>query len=124
MLETFKKYHVDFLVSAATLVASDKEEIAYSSFEIGNTRAGFWHNLISTSYIGACMAFRSEVLKRVLPISGNLKYIAHSIRCHKFWLVCKSVVYIQKRCYSDYWWEEDVNDTPGLRCLCGYHQTM
>ncbi len=82
-MEAFEETSADFLVSSATLVNGEKQIILHSSFEGGKTRTGFWYNLLATSYIGACMAFRKEVLSRVLPIPGNSKYIAHD-----YWIAC------------------------------------
>lgn len=82
-IDAFRRTGADFLVSSATLVDSEKNTLVYSSFDIGHTKTGFLNNLIGTSYIGACMAFRSDVLKRVLPIPGKDKYIAHD-----YWIAC------------------------------------
>lgn len=82
-LATFENTHADFIVSAATLVDQNKKVILESSFATGKTRTGFWYNLAATSYIGACMAFKRDILPRVLPIPGENKYIAHD-----YWIAC------------------------------------
>ncbi len=82
-MQAFKDTGADFLVSSATLVNSEKHVIHQSTFELGKTKTGFLHNLIRTNYIGACMAFKRKVLKRVLPIPGKDKYIAHD-----YWIAC------------------------------------
>lgn len=84
----FKQTGADFLVSNAELVDGEKNSFGITAFEKGNTRTGFIHNLLHTSYIGACMAFRREVLNVFLPIPGNPKYIAHD-----YWLACVSELY-------------------------------
>ena len=87
-LQYFRNTGADFLVSAVTLVDGDMNVILESSFEGGRTRTGFWYNLAATSYIGACMAFKKKILKRVLPIPGTSKYIAHD-----YWIACISERY-------------------------------
>lgn len=82
-LNLFKKTGCDFIVSDATVVDSDKHVLIPSYFQSCNIRKGFVHNLIATRYIGACMAFRKNVLERVLPIPGSTKYIAHD-----YWIAC------------------------------------
>lgn len=82
-MEAFQKTGADFLVSAATLVDGQKKILIEDSFAGGAPKTGFWNNLIATSYIGACMVFRKEVLERVLPIPGKDKYIAHD-----YWIAC------------------------------------
>lgn len=82
-MRAFNETKADFLVSAARLVNAEKETIMASSFEGGHMRTGFWHNLVATSYIGACMAFKKNILNRVLPIPGKDKYIAHD-----YWIAC------------------------------------
>lgn len=83
VMAAFESTDADFLVSNAELVTADKQTVLDTAFKAGKTRKGFWHNLAATSYIGACMAFRKEVLDRVLPIPGNTKYIAHD-----YWIAC------------------------------------
>ncbi len=87
-VEWFEKTGVDFLVSNATLVDGDKKPLGDTAFQKGNTRKGFIHNLLHTSYIGACMAFKRKVLRRFLPIPGKPKYIAHD-----YWLACVCELY-------------------------------
>ena len=89
-MEAFRKSGADFLVSSATVVDKDKNVLLESTFDTGATKTGFWYNLLKTSYIGACMAFRKRVLERVLPIPGDDKYIAHD-----YWIACICERYYQ-----------------------------
>lgn len=82
-IAAFEKTGADFIVSSATAVDKDKNVLLKSTFDVGATKTGFWYNLMKTSYIGACMAFKKEVLQRVLPIPGKDKYIAHD-----YWIAC------------------------------------
>lgn len=87
-MDFFKKYDCDFTVSDACVVDKDLTTIYDSHFKQGNIRTGFIKNWISTGYIGACMAFKKELLNKALPIPGKSKYIAHD-----YWLACVSEMY-------------------------------
>jgi len=43
-------------------------------FQAVNVHAGFWPNLLKNSYIGCCMAFRRELLDRVLPFPSGIPW--------------------------------------------------
>lgn len=61
------------LVVTDCIVTDDKLNVIESSFfKSRSSRAGFWKNLIRNSYLGACVAFKKELLKIVLPIPINL----------------------------------------------------
>lgn len=67
----------DFVVSDSTIVDKDLNLIRASHFIMHSTRKGFITNLLFPRYIGACMAFRKEVLLKSLPFPSNSKLIAH-----------------------------------------------
>jgi len=48
-------------------------------FSIYNTRSGYCANLIRNTYVGCCMAFRSDLLKSILPIPDK-------ITMHDMWI--------------------------------------
>ena len=73
----------DFIVTDAIVVDESKSVIIESYFKYCNVRKGFIYNLLFTRYIGACMAFKRNVLQSVLPIPDNEKYIAHD-----YWIAC------------------------------------
>ena len=60
-----------------------------SFFAFRNAGAGVWKNIIKNSYIGCCMAFRREVLERVIPIPTN-------IEMHDQWIGILSDFYFGK----------------------------
>ena len=60
-----------------------------SFFAFRNAGAGVWKNIIKNSYIGCCMAFRREVLERVIPIPVN-------IEMHDQWIGILSDFYFGK----------------------------
>jgi glycosyltransferase involved in cell wall biosynthesis len=43
-------------------------------FQAVNAHAGFWPNLLKNSFIGCCMAFRRELLERVLPFPAGVPW--------------------------------------------------
>lgn len=73
----------DFVVTDAKVVDKDKNIILNSYFKYCKVKKGFLYNVLFTRYVGACMAFRKEVLKSILPIPKNNKYIAHD-----YWIAC------------------------------------
>ena len=78
----------DMVVSNATIVDAQLQEISESHFQVYNVKKGFWNNFLKTRYIGACMAFKREVLNRALPFPKHQKYCAHD-----YWLTIVSEAY-------------------------------
>ncbi len=61
------------LVVTDCIVTDDKLNPTCQSFFIDQgSRRGFFKNLIKNSYLGACVAFKRDVLLYVLPIPRNL----------------------------------------------------
>lgn len=79
MIKCLKEY--DFVVSDAVVVNEILETIALSHFEQNKVKKGFWINFIRTRYIGACMAFRREVLNVAIPFPAKNELCAHD-----YWL--------------------------------------
>lgn len=71
----------DFVVTDARIVDANLRELAPSHFSEFGTRTGFWRNFVATRYIGACMAFRREVLETALPFPARSDLAAHD-----YWL--------------------------------------
>lgn len=67
----------DLVVSDALICDGLLNPTLGSHFKLHSTRTGFIHNLVMTRYIGACMAFKKEILTRVLPFPTNSKLCAH-----------------------------------------------
>ncbi|MGE6197892.1 glycosyltransferase family 2 protein [Aeromonas media] len=78
-LALFDSY--DFIVSDCHVVDQYLNITSYSHFKMHQVRSGFFINFIRPRYIGACMAFRKNVLIMALPFPGYQKYIAHD-----YWL--------------------------------------
>lgn len=71
----------DFIVSDCHVVDQSLNITSSSHFKMHQVRSGFFRNFIRPRYIGACMAFRKNVLVMALPFPGYQKYIAHD-----YWL--------------------------------------
>lgn len=74
VLGEFTRTNASLVIHDAVLVDSDNSKIiAPSFFEIKKCRSGFIRNIIKNSYIGCCMAFRREMLDKILPIPTDIK---------------------------------------------------
>lgn len=80
-INTLQKH--DFVVTDANVIDQNMNIIIESYFKFCKVKKGFLYNVMFTRYIGACMAFRKEVLSSILPIPKNDKYIAHD-----YWIAC------------------------------------
>ncbi len=63
----------------AQLIDADGNVTNANLFAIHHTRTGYWHNLWRNTFVGCCMAFRSELLQKLLPIPA-------SIKMHDIWI--------------------------------------
>lgn len=75
MTEILENY--DFVVSDNSIVNENLEVINKSHFEVYKTKNGFLTNLLLPRYVGACMAFKKNVLQKSLPFPNNAKLSAH-----------------------------------------------
>lgn len=60
------------VVSDLTIVNSQLETIEPSYFDYRQVKTGFFHNLLRNGYIGAGMAFRGDLKKKILPFPEKL----------------------------------------------------
>ncbi len=81
-------YACSFVVSDAIIVDENLAILNSSHFKLYNVRNGFLENFIRTRYIGACIAFKKEVLQKALPFPKNQKYCAHD-----YWLTLVAELY-------------------------------
>lgn len=72
MLLHFENPKITAVVSDLIIVDNDFEVLVPSYQAMRHTHAGFWHNLVKSSYIGAGMAFRSELKSIILPIPPDV----------------------------------------------------
>jgi glycosyltransferase involved in cell wall biosynthesis len=73
--EIYSSQDVDLIVHNAVIVA-ENNTISNSLFKFNNSAAGVTKNIVSNSYTGCCMAFKREILSKVLPIPAK-KSIFH-----------------------------------------------
>lgn len=88
--------HADMVISDAEIVDGNLSQIHGSHFALNNTKRGFWINLLKTRYIGACMAFKREVLTKALPLPINTKLCAYD-----YWLAVISEYYYKVSLISE-----------------------
>lgn len=69
--------NADLAVSDAEIVDKDLKVLEKSHFAMFGVKTGFWVNFTKTRYIGACMAFKRPMLKKLLPMPAKRKYCAH-----------------------------------------------
>ena len=67
------------VVSDAQFVDKDLNLINKTYFSLRDGRRGFFSNLYKLRYIGACMAFRREVLSKVLPFPNRKDLCPHDM---------------------------------------------
>lgn len=80
----------DFTVSDAKVVDENLSTIIESHFLYSQVKKGFVENFLKTRYIGACMAFRKNVLHAALPFPSN-----HHLCAHDYWIA------VVAECYFD-----------------------
>jgi len=79
----------------STLVVTDAEvtdgkllTICNSHFKNSGVKQGFWINFIKTRYIGACLAFKRELLSKALPFPKNQSWCQHD-----YWITIVAELY-------------------------------
>lgn len=90
-IQTKLKYleQYDMVVSDCTVVSENLEVIIPSWFQVQKSRKGVIKNLMSSSYMGSCMAFKRSVLKIALPFPND-------IPMHDMWLGFISELYFKR----------------------------
>lgn len=73
VLLSFLKDKFILVVHDTKIISKDKEIIGESFFEFRNSGNGIIKNIYKNTYIGCCMAFRSELVKYILPIPNNIE---------------------------------------------------
>ncbi|GCF93937.1 alpha-L-Rha alpha-1,3-L-rhamnosyltransferase [Enterococcus florum] len=73
MIHYFEKNPEATVVVSDLIIVDNDFKILISSYqEMRKTKTGFWQNLLRSSYIGAGMAFRSDLKKLILPIPDDV----------------------------------------------------
>lgn len=79
-MQALKSY--DFVVSDALIIDASGNELFPSFFEKRRHFKSFWGNMLTMGYIGCCMAFRKQMLERILPFPSN-----HILCTHDNWIL-------------------------------------
>ncbi|MBO8210386.1 glycosyltransferase family 2 protein [Acinetobacter nosocomialis] len=93
-IDQFNNINIGLVISNLQLIDKNGNEIKREFFEQG-FRGGFLQNLIKNNFIGCSMAFRQELVSKVLPFPNN-------IPMHDWWigliaLKTSRVKYIDKK---------------------------
>jgi glycosyltransferase involved in cell wall biosynthesis len=71
VLDMFASTNVDLIIHDAVVVREGK--VVYASlFDMAGSSSGVIKNIVSNTFTGCCMAFKREVLREVVPISGHI----------------------------------------------------
>jgi glycosyltransferase involved in cell wall biosynthesis len=92
--EIFSTQRVDLIVHDAVAVEGN-QVIANSLFNLKNRSAGLMKNFMSNTYTGCCMAFKREILAKVLPIPAKRGIF------HDAWIGIMSEYYNYKVAFID-----------------------
>lgn len=74
IMECFSDEKVNLVIHDAVVFAEDpKKPFMDSFFAFRKAKAGIFKNIWRNSYIGCCMAFRSALVKKALPIPAQIE---------------------------------------------------
>ena len=83
------------VVHDARVMNENLTEVIYESFfKYRGYGGGFLKNLIKNRYIGCCMAFKSDLINKCVPIPRN-------IQMHDQWIGMMGDIYYGKTCFID-----------------------
>ena len=80
----------DFIVHDGQMVDGDLNIINDSIFKYRNVKQGFIANFVQIKYLGCCMVFKREVLKKSLPFPNNQIFVTHDS-----WITLVSELYFK-----------------------------
>jgi glycosyltransferase involved in cell wall biosynthesis len=69
----------DMVVCDAKFVDENLNDLQMSLFRLRNIKKGFMSNLYKSRYLGACIAFRKEMLDKLLPFPKNKSLCPHDL---------------------------------------------
>lgn len=73
VLKEFKKNKVSVVIHDAEVINENLEIIIPSFFEYRNSGKGIIKNIYKNTYIGCCMAFRSDLKESIFPIPNDIE---------------------------------------------------
>lgn len=69
----------EFVTSDALFVDQDLNSLGQTFFELRGGKQGFLNNLYISQYLGACIAFKKILLKKLLPFPSQVKLCPHDL---------------------------------------------
>ena len=72
VLDAFNQSGADVVMHDAVVTDSKLNIALFSFFEMRGSKAGILHNYLKNSYMGCCMAFKSDFKKRFLPFPKKI----------------------------------------------------
>lgn len=87
----------DLVVSNCMVVDENRRVTHYSYFELAGSGKGFFKNLYRSTYLGCCLAFKKDILRKILPMPKSL------LLFHDWWFgfiseTCFKVKFIEAPC--------------------------
>lgn len=87
----------DIVVSNCIVIDENKNIIQDSYFDLVKSGKGFFKNFYKSTYLGCCLAFKKEIIKKVLPMPENL------LMFHDWWFgfiseLCFKVKFVDTPC--------------------------
>lgn len=76
---SFRLQKSDFVICDAKFVSDSLSPLGITYFELRGGGSGFARNIIKLRYLGACMAFRRHILKKVLPFPTRRDLCTHDL---------------------------------------------
>ena len=73
VLKCFNKEKCTLVIHDNQVINENEEVVIPSFFEYRKSGAGKFKNIWKNTYIGCCMAFKSEIKKDILPIPNNIE---------------------------------------------------
>lgn len=73
VLNYFIKENVDLVIHDCDVVNEKLEVINESFYKLRHSKKGKIKNIMKNSYIGCCMAFKSSLKDKILPIPNNIE---------------------------------------------------
>lgn len=70
ILDALQKYVM--VVHNAKLIDGEGRPIGKTYYDCTHDKVGFWANFYKSRYLGCCMAFRSSLLKEIMPFPKNI----------------------------------------------------
>lgn len=69
----------DFVVSDALFVDENLEDLKHTFFSMRGGSKGFLKNMYKSQYLGACIAFKKEILVKLLPFPQKTELCPHDL---------------------------------------------